>query len=506
MTKPKPKPQRAVDAVQAAISRETSRRQDGLKPIEIVKVAISAYQAYTYTPELDSEQVVESSDRVGLRRGTQASVDRVLFNANYWLSAYEERIVAACVGADDAKALLKAISVWNTHTLKLNSLSTSEAVVIFERFCPPFAVNNRRGSSGGRTAGKGPLAEFAAKARQVAEENPSCANELTGIVSDMREESAAYDALPANSPLDALFVILPAWCLQDRISLVRGSWWDDADVMKLVADALRKRFEQLGYGDAPCQYFHDSFLEAMDAYQREISSTASPFADMPLPKLIGLVEAARKEHPGFEMDGYGCCLPPWLLAKEQLIWNTLVCALYGPGSARPLLVDSPDMAVAPVRKGGERRSDVITDLARMSYRRYAADRADVDEGHVYDSYADQPPDLKNSGIEHIMSIPKMLEILGYEIVPEGTCYPEQRVTSLTPSEVECLAILEHRRWMSERIQAGWQVSDKRDVEARTSPYLVPWEELPARAQEWNRSAARNIPALLASEHLAIARK
>lgn len=36
-----------------------------------------------------------------------------------------------------------------------------------------------------------------------------------------------------------------------------------------------------------------------------------------------------------------------------------------------------------------------------------------------------------------------------------------------------------------------------------SPYLVPWEELPDRAKEWNRSAVRSIPGLLASVNLAV---
>ena len=44
MTKPKPRPKRAVDAVAASLRREMEKRPDGLKPIEIVKIAICAYQ------------------------------------------------------------------------------------------------------------------------------------------------------------------------------------------------------------------------------------------------------------------------------------------------------------------------------------------------------------------------------------------------------------------------------------------------------------------------------
>jgi len=121
------------------------------------------------------------------------------------------------------------------------------------------------------------------------------------------------------------------------------------------------------------------------------------------------------------------------------------------------------------------------------------------------TFEDQPADLRNSGIEHIRSIPTKLETLGYGIVPAGSCYPDQRVMSFTASEIECLAILEHRRWLREREQAGWTYAAVKDVQAKTSPYLVPWEDLPDRAREWNRSAARSIPALLATVGLAIAR-
>ena len=115
MTKPKPRPKRTVDAVSIALSREAAKRPDGLKPIEIVKVAISAYQDYLYAEAYEPTATFESADRIGLRRGTQAAIDRLLFNANYWLAAYEDRIVEAC-GSVDPAPLLKALTVWSTRS------------------------------------------------------------------------------------------------------------------------------------------------------------------------------------------------------------------------------------------------------------------------------------------------------------------------------------------------------------------------------------------------------
>ena len=114
-----------------------------------------------------------------------------------------------------------------------------------------------------------------------------------------------------------------------------------------------------------------------------------------------------------------------------------------------------------------------------------------------------PPDLRDSSIAYISSIHSKLETLGYEVLPAGSCYPERCVAAFTASEVECPAILEHRRWLRERQHAGWRYGTAKDVERRRSPYLVPWEELPDRAKEWNRSAVRSIPSLLASVNLAV---
>ena len=46
--------------------------------------------------------------------------------------------------------------------------------------------------------------------------------------------------------------------------------------------------------------------------------------------------------------------------------------------------------------------------------------------------------------------------------------------SLTATEVERLAEVEHERWMSERIAEGW-TEGPRDDEARTHPSVVPWD-------------------------------
>lgn len=152
MTKRKRAFTTASEAVSAAIASEKAKRGNDLKPIEVVKTALCAYQAHVNGDAAARAKAasrgarkVESQDREGFRRGRQDAMDRMLFNVNYWLDAYEDRIVAACANPEDARALLEDISAWNRHPMRLNTLSADGARAMFERFCPPLCENNRRG-------------------------------------------------------------------------------------------------------------------------------------------------------------------------------------------------------------------------------------------------------------------------------------------------------------------------------------------------------------------------
>lgn len=489
--------------MQAAIDREIHKRNGEIKPIEIVKIAISAYQTCVFAEEGVSADTArtQSSDKADLGRGTQAAVDRMLFNANYWRSAYEQQIIEACSLPSDALSCLRAVSVWTTHTLKLNTLSSEETIAIFERFSPPFRFNNRRGTNKQNGTGKGPLPDFRKAIDAIRQKGDTeTSKRLEAVLARMEKEAAAYDKARPEGPLSALFCILPAWCIQNRIELVSGPWWDDYDVMLAIVNALKQRFTELGFGDAVCRYFLDSCCEALDAYHRDLTSEINPLSELEVSELIDLVEEARNACPGFETDGYDGRIPSWLISKEQLIWNVVICSIYGPASARPLLADSPELLSS---QGYAGKTDVLTELAKTSFDRYTGDRTASQLDREFESFASLPPDLRSSSIAYISSIHSKLETLGYEVLPAGSCYPDRYVSAFTDSEVECLAILEHRRWLRERQKAGWDYGEVKNVDAKQSPYMVPWEQLPDRAKEWNRSAVRSIPALLASVNLAV---
>ena len=66
----------------------------------------------------------------------------------------------------------------------------------------------------------------------------------------------------------------------------------------------------------------------------------------------------------------------------------------------------------------------------------------------------------------------------------------------TPEEIEVLAEMEHERFVAERRLDGWTLGPK-SVENKTSPTLVPWDELSDDVKELDRQAVRGIPEFLA---------
>jgi hypothetical protein len=73
-------------------------------------------------------------------------------------------------------------------------------------------------------------------------------------------------------------------------------------------------------------------------------------------------------------------------------------------------------------------------------------------------------------------------------------------------EIEVMAEMEHARWKVERLRDGWRQGKKRDVRKKTSPYLVPWTELPGDMREWDRQTVRQIPEYLAEVGLEVRRQ
>jgi hypothetical protein len=110
--------------------------------------------------------------------------------------------------------------------------------------------------------------------------------------------------------------------------------------------------------------------------------------------------------------------------------------------------------------------------------------------------------LKESNRRQADHIPEKLRRVGCGFAPVVDREPV--IVEFTLEEVEVLAEMEHERWVSERLLDGWVYGEK-DVEKKTTPYLVPWKSLKDNVKEWDRQAIRGLPEFLAKAKFEIYR-
>jgi voltage-gated potassium channel Kch len=137
------------------------------------------------------------------------------------------------------------------------------------------------------------------------------------------------------------------------------------------------------------------------------------------------------------------------------------------------------------------RSAARERLARRVHERYLAADPDRD-APAWDDLTEQTKDWNRAVVDHI---PVKLARIGCRIAPRALGLA--REVTLSPAELEQLAELEHERWTSERLAAGWRLGPRDDVR-RTHPSLVPWSQLADEEREKDREVVRAIPSLLAS--------
>ncbi|MBV9763163.1 MAG: hypothetical protein JO340_21550 [Acidobacteriaceae bacterium] len=110
-------------------------------------------------------------------------------------------------------------------------------------------------------------------------------------------------------------------------------------------------------------------------------------------------------------------------------------------------------------------------------------------------WKDLEEDYMDSNRQAADHIPIKLRAIGCHSAPTASELLEP-VKNFTLEEIELLAQIEHLRWNAERFLAGWTFGPIRDTIKRTSPYLVAWDELEPRIQEYDREAVRLLPGLL----------
>jgi len=72
--------------------------------------------------------------------------------------------------------------------------------------------------------------------------------------------------------------------------------------------------------------------------------------------------------------------------------------------------------------------------------------------------------------------------------------------STSTNRLEILAEAEHDRWVTERKADGWKYRPgKKDIDAKKSPYLVPWNKLSDEIKEYDRHTVEKLSRYLAME-------
>jgi len=109
-------------------------------------------------------------------------------------------------------------------------------------------------------------------------------------------------------------------------------------------------------------------------------------------------------------------------------------------------------------------------------------------------------DLKESNRLQVDYAEKILRTAGYSVWDaEGMI--EFPVFSM--KEIEKMAVMEHGRWIVERLRAGWRYGPHRRPKEKMSPYLTPWNELPDEVKEYDRIVIREYPEVLAKAGLEV---
>ncbi len=145
--------------------------------------------------------------------------------------------------------------------------------------------------------------------------------------------------------------------------------------------------------------------------------------------------------------------------------------------------------------------EMLDILARLHHADYVKNRqkqGDAPESNrslrPFDELAE---DLKYSNRDNAAHIPVKLKAIGYGIRPvKKGCEPV--MPEFTAEEIESMARMEHDRWSWERRLQGWVLKGgEKDVENKTTPHLVPYDDLPDDVKEYDRESVRLIPGLLA---------
>jgi hypothetical protein len=138
----------------------------------------------------------------------------------------------------------------------------------------------------------------------------------------------------------------------------------------------------------------------------------------------------------------------------------------------------------------------IDRLAQRIHKNYLA--AFAPGGRSWDELSE---DMRDANRAQARDISAKLAAIGATVEVGAESVP----FVFSPSELDRLAEVEHRRWVEQRILAGWSYAPVRNDATKQHPMIVSWDLLPEYERAKDRDAVRNIPAVLAGAGLRIIR-
>jgi ppGpp synthetase/RelA/SpoT-type nucleotidyltranferase len=110
---------------------------------------------------------------------------------------------------------------------------------------------------------------------------------------------------------------------------------------------------------------------------------------------------------------------------------------------------------------------------------------------------DLPEPLKISNYHQVAYAVHILSMVGLGVRPlKGRKPLFNMKKALGEKGIRRLAEMEHGRWNVERLLLGWRYGEKKDVAKKTSPSLIPWEDVPPGIQEYDIEGMESLPVKL----------
>ena len=150
----------------------------------------------------------------------------------------------------------------------------------------------------------------------------------------------------------------------------------------------------------------------------------------------------------------------------------------------------------------ELTGETLDALAQTVYEVFSArfKKKDNSGGHSPRSFSDLSDEEKDQNRQNALDIPAKLSAVGYVMIPARS---NERPFNFPGEDLECLAILEHDRWVRSKTAAGWAWAAESDPANKLHKDLVSWDQLSVEEKDKDRELICGIPRILAHAGYAI---